>query len=68
MYKLKSAKVFEKPKVKSVDSEDDPLAIQLISLCPESRKLAIAGSSSQVILFNFKKSESNDDVTVSKFI
>lgn len=64
LYKLKTAKVFEKPKSKSLDSDEDPLAIQIISLCPESRKLCVAGASSHVILFNYKKAESCDEVTV----
>jgi syntaxin-binding protein 5 len=38
LYKLKTAKIFEKPKTRSLDgTSDDPLAIQAISLCPESR-------------------------------
>ncbi|KAG5890560.1 hypothetical protein JTB14_028310 [Gonioctena quinquepunctata] len=64
LYKLKTAKVFEKPKSRSLDSEDDPFAIEIISLCPESRKLCVAGASSHVILFTYKKTESNDEVTV----
>ncbi|PNF18352.1 hypothetical protein B7P43_G13896 [Cryptotermes secundus] len=59
LYKLKTAKVFEKPRSRSVDGVDeDPFAIQLISLCPESRKLCVAGASSHVILFKFRKLES----------
>ncbi|XP_054270672.1 syntaxin-binding protein 5-like isoform X2 [Macrosteles quadrilineatus] len=63
LYKLKTSKVFEKPRTKSVDgsAEEDPFAIQLISLCPESRKLCIAGASSYVILFKFRKLESVGD-------
>lgn len=64
LYKLKTAKVFEKPKARSIDSDEDPLAIQIISLCAESRKLCVAGASSHVILFNYKKVESCDEVTV----
>lgn len=64
LYKLKTSKVFEKPQSRSVDgSDDDPLAIQLISLCPESRKLCIAGASSHVVLFKFRKQESTSDTT-----
>lgn len=38
LYKLKTSKIFEKPKSRSMDvAEEDPLAIQLISLCAESR-------------------------------
>nr|CAD7441657.1 unnamed protein product [Timema bartmani] len=54
LYKLKTAKVFEKPPSLS----EDPFAIQLISLCPESRKLCVAGASCHVILFKFRKQES----------
>ncbi|RZC34001.1 syntaxin-binding protein 5 [Asbolus verrucosus] len=64
LYKLKTAKIFEKQKSRSLDNEDDPFAIEIISLCPESRKLCVAGASSHVILFTYKKSESNDEVTV----
>ncbi|KAJ1531793.1 hypothetical protein ONE63_000447 [Megalurothrips usitatus] len=64
LYKLKTSKVFEKPQSKSIDgSDDDPLAIQLISLCPESRKLCVAGASSHVILFKFRKQECTSDTT-----
>lgn len=66
LYKLKTAKVFEKPKARSLDNEDEPFAIQLISLCAESRKLCVAGASSHVVLFSFKKTETNEEVTVSK--
>ncbi|XP_071570429.1 syntaxin-binding protein 5 isoform X7 [Temnothorax nylanderi] len=62
LYKLKTAKLFEKTKTRSIDSEEDPLAIQLIFLCPESRKLAIAGSGKHVVLFKFKKVESMSEV------
>ncbi|XP_011349984.1 syntaxin-binding protein 5 isoform X10 [Ooceraea biroi] len=62
LYKLKTAKLFEKTKTHSIDSEEDPLAIQLIYLCPESRKLAIAGSGKHVVLFKFKKVESMSEV------
>ncbi|XP_014470598.1 PREDICTED: syntaxin-binding protein 5 isoform X4 [Dinoponera quadriceps] len=62
LYKLKTAKLFEKSRTRSIDSEEDPLAIQLIFLCPESRKLAIAGSGKHVVLFKFKKVESMSEV------
>lgn len=39
LYKLKTAKIFERPRTRSLDStDDDPLAIQVISLCAESRR------------------------------
>ncbi|XP_045467458.1 syntaxin-binding protein 5 isoform X9 [Harmonia axyridis] len=63
LYKLKTSKVFEKPKARSMDSEDEPFAIELISLCAESRKLCVAGASSHVILFTFKKTETNEEIT-----
>lgn len=64
LYKLKTAKVFEKPKSRSTESEEDPFAIQIISVCAESRKMCIAGASSHVILFKFKKPESCEEITV----
>lgn len=64
LYKLKTAKIFERPRTRSMDgNDDDPLAIQMISLCPESRRLCVAGASGHVILFKFRKSES-----VSEFL
>ncbi|KAL6445032.1 hypothetical protein ACFW04_002154 [Cataglyphis niger] len=62
LYKLKTAKLFEKTRTRSIDAEEDPLAIQLIFLCPESRKLAIAGSGKHIVLFKFKKVESMSEV------
>ncbi|XP_014214467.1 syntaxin-binding protein 5-like [Copidosoma floridanum] len=63
LYKLKTAKLFEKSRGRmSVDNDEDPLAIQLIFLCPESRKLAIANTGRNVILFKFKKVESTSEV------
>ncbi|CAB3362640.1 Hypothetical predicted protein [Cloeon dipterum] len=64
LYKMKTAKVFEKPRTKSTECsgmDDDPFAIQLISLCPESRKLCIAGASSHIILFKFRKQEATNE-------
>uniref|UniRef100_A0A8D8ZUQ5 Syntaxin-binding protein 5-like n=2 Tax=Cacopsylla melanoneura TaxID=428564 RepID=A0A8D8ZUQ5_9HEMI len=65
LYKLKTAKVFEKPRTRSVeDIDDDPFAVQLISLCPESRKLAVVGASSYVIIFKFRKLESPSETSI----
>ncbi|XP_049821640.1 syntaxin-binding protein 5 isoform X6 [Aethina tumida] len=64
LYKLKTAKVFEKPKSRSMDSDDDPLAIHIIALCPESRKLCVAGASCHVVLFTYQKKEANEEITV----
>ncbi|XP_070492758.1 syntaxin-binding protein 5 isoform X3 [Chironomus tepperi] len=66
LYKLKTAKIFDKPKTRSLDgsADEDPLAIQVISLCPESRRLCVAGYSGHVILFKFKKQECLSDILV----
>lgn len=65
LYKLKTSKVFEKPPNRSQDgSEEDPFAVHLLSLCPESRKLAIAGAAGYVVLFKFKKQESTSETVV----
>lgn len=51
-----------------MDSEnEDPFAVQLISLCPESRKLCVAGAASYVVLFKFKKTEAVTETTVIFF-
>nr|XP_012607640.1 syntaxin-binding protein 5 isoform X4 [Microcebus murinus] len=62
LYKLKTSKVFEKSKNKddrpNTDIVDeDPYAIQIISWCPESRMLCIAGVSAHVIIYRFSKQE-----------
>lgn len=63
LYKLKTAKIFDKPRTKSLDgSDEDPLAVQLINICSESRRLCIAGASGHVILFKFRKSESTAEI------
>ncbi|XP_070776022.1 syntaxin-binding protein 5 isoform X3 [Enoplosus armatus] len=62
LYKLKTAKVFErargkedKPSTEIV--EEDPFAIQTLSWCPESRMLCVAGVSAHVIIYRFSKQE-----------
>ncbi|KAJ8409718.1 hypothetical protein AAFF_G00217770 [Aldrovandia affinis] len=62
LYKLKTAKVFEKARNKedkpSTDIVDeDPFAIQILSWCPESRMLCVAGVSAHVIIYRFSKQE-----------
>ncbi|XP_055982366.1 syntaxin-binding protein 5 isoform X3 [Sorex fumeus] len=62
LYKLKTSKVFEKSRNKddrpNTDIVDeDPYAIQIISWCPESRMLCIAGVSAHVIIYKFSKQE-----------
>lgn len=79
LYKLKTAKVFEKSRNKddrpNTDIVDeDPYAIQIISWCPESRMLCIAGVSAHVIIYRFSKQEVTTEVipvisiTVFRFI
>lgn len=66
LYKLKTAKIFERPRTRSLDdADDDPLAIQLIAMCAESRRLAVAASGGHVILFKFRKTESTAEFLVS---
>nr|XP_046268726.1 syntaxin-binding protein 5 isoform X4 [Scatophagus argus] len=62
LYKLKTAKVFERARGKeekpSTDIvEEDPFAIQTLSWCPESRMLCVAGVSAHVIIYRFSKQE-----------
>uniref|UniRef100_A0A1A8MIM7 Syntaxin-binding protein 5-like n=1 Tax=Nothobranchius pienaari TaxID=704102 RepID=A0A1A8MIM7_9TELE len=67
LYKLKTAKVFErargkeeKPTADIVD--EDPFAIQTLSWCPESRMLCVAGVSAHVIVYRFSKQEITTEV------
>ncbi|XP_020842232.1 syntaxin-binding protein 5 isoform X4 [Phascolarctos cinereus] len=67
LYKLKTSKVFEKSRNKddrpNTDIVDeDPYAIQIISWCPESRMLCIAGVSAHVIIYRFSKQEVTTEV------
>ena len=56
LYKVRTAKLFEKCKKNGQDLlSEDPFAITQITL--DSRLLAVAGASCQVILFKFKKKE-----------
>lgn len=64
LYKLKTAKMFEKPKAKVLEGqEDEPFAIYMIYLDQESRLLAMAGAT-HVILFKFSKQDATLDVPV----
>lgn len=57
--------VFEKPKASGGGTDDDdPFAVELISMCPESRKLCMAGASGHVILFKFRKTEATSETAV----
>ncbi|CAL8284679.1 unnamed protein product [Lota lota] len=62
LYKLKTAKVFERPRGKEDKPsteivDEDPFAIQTLSWCPESRILCVAGVSAHVIVYRFSKQE-----------
>src|SRR6218665_342715 len=58
LYKLKTAKLFDPSKCRSVDDDDSPFAIQHIHLCIESRLLCIAGYT-HVVLFRFSTQETS---------
>ncbi|XP_019953705.2 syntaxin-binding protein 5 isoform X5 [Paralichthys olivaceus] len=67
LYKLKTAKVFERARGKEEKSstdivEEDPFAIQTLSWCPESRMLCVAGVSAHVIVYRFSKQEVTTEV------
>ncbi|XP_062324818.1 syntaxin-binding protein 5-like isoform X5 [Osmerus eperlanus] len=67
LYKLKTAKVFERARGKeekpSTDIVDeDPFAIQTLSWCPESRIFCVAGVSAHVIIYRFSKQEVTTEV------
>ena len=64
LYKLKTAKMFDKPKKSQDGQDDDPFAIQIIYLLQDSRMMCIAGAT-HCILFRFSKQESNIEIPVS---
>ncbi|KAJ8004540.1 hypothetical protein DPEC_G00137340 [Dallia pectoralis] len=63
LYKLKTSKVFEKPKAgegRGADLQDeDPYAVQMVSWCPHSRLFCVVGISAHVILYRFSKHDAN---------
>lgn len=67
LYKLKTAKVFDRNRSKedrgSTDvSDEDPFAIQIMAWCPESRMLCVAGVSGNVLICRFSKLEVTTEV------
>ncbi|XP_029434192.1 syntaxin-binding protein 5-like isoform X3 [Rhinatrema bivittatum] len=67
LYKLKTSKVFEKQKPGEGKQtaeivEEDPFAIQMISLCPESRIFCVAGVSAYVIIYRFSRHEVTTEI------
>uniref|UniRef100_A0AAR2K818 Syntaxin-binding protein 5-like n=1 Tax=Pygocentrus nattereri TaxID=42514 RepID=A0AAR2K818_PYGNA len=68
LYKLKTSKVFEKPKGGEVGRsaelvEEDPYAVQMVSWCPQSRVFCVVGISAHVILYRFSKHDANTSIT-----
>ncbi|XP_035995454.1 syntaxin-binding protein 5-like isoform X12 [Fundulus heteroclitus] len=63
LYKLKTSKVFEKPKLgegRGADlGEEDPFAVQMVSWCPHSRIFCVVGISAHIILYRFSKYDAN---------
>ncbi|XP_048834469.1 syntaxin-binding protein 5-like isoform X13 [Brienomyrus brachyistius] len=67
LYKLKTSKVFEKPKVGDGRVaelvEEDPFAVQMVSWCPQSRLLCVVGISAHVILYRFSRHDATTEIT-----
>ncbi|XP_061578927.1 syntaxin-binding protein 5-like, partial [Cololabis saira] len=66
LYKLKTSKVFEKPKPgegRAAESvEEDPFAVQMVSWCPQSRIFCVVGISAHIILYRFSKYDANTQI------
>ncbi|XP_031436699.1 syntaxin-binding protein 5-like [Clupea harengus] len=68
LYKLKTSKVFEKPRLAEASraaelAEDDPYAVQMVNWCPQSRLLCVVGIAANAILFRFSRHEANTSIT-----
>ncbi|KAJ0070029.1 hypothetical protein NL108_000284, partial [Boleophthalmus pectinirostris] len=61
LYKMKTSKVFEKPKG-GESAEDDPFAVQMVSWCPQSRIFCVVGISAHIILYRFSKYDANTQI------
>jgi len=68
LYKVKTSKFFERTNKKggapagaAEGMEDDPYAIVQLTMCPDTRLLAVAGASAQVIFFKFKRKETQTE-------
>merc|ERR1711874_38130 len=46
-----------------MDGDEDPFAIQHISLCPESRHGVVSGATAHIILFKYQKQETSSEVS-----
>ncbi|PWA31259.1 hypothetical protein CCH79_00002950 [Gambusia affinis] len=66
LYKLKTSKVFEKPKQGEGRAaelgEEDPFAVQMVSWCPHSRIFCVVGISAHIILYRFSKYDANTQI------
>ncbi|XP_028291624.1 syntaxin-binding protein 5-like isoform X10 [Gouania willdenowi] len=66
LYKLKTSKAFEKPKVGDGRAaelvEEDPFAVQMVSWCPQSRIFCVVGISAHIILYRFSKYDANTQI------
>ncbi|KAG7463686.1 hypothetical protein MATL_G00179240 [Megalops atlanticus] len=66
LYKLKTSKVFEKPKVGEGRGaelvEEDPYAVQMVSWCPQSRIFCVVGISAHLILYRFSKHDATTEI------
>nr|XP_020450326.1 syntaxin-binding protein 5-like isoform X5 [Monopterus albus] len=66
LYKLKTSKVFEKPKPGEGRGaemvEEDPFAVQMVSWCPQSRIFCVVGISAHVILYRFSRFDANTQI------
>ncbi|XP_023684681.1 syntaxin-binding protein 5-like isoform X16 [Paramormyrops kingsleyae] len=67
LYKLKTSKVFEKPKMGDGRVaelvEEDPFAVQMVSWCPQSRLFCVVGISAHVILYRFSRHDATTEIT-----
>ena len=71
LYKVRTSKFFERTKSRPPDDggtknnfeglDDDPYAITQIALCPDTKAMAVAGASAQVIFFKFKRKETQTE-------
>ncbi|XP_054644183.1 syntaxin-binding protein 5-like isoform X9 [Dunckerocampus dactyliophorus] len=66
LYKLKTSKVFEKPKPSEGRAaelvDEDPFAVQMVSWCPQSRIFCVVGISAHIILYRFSKYDANTQI------
>ena len=64
IYKLRTKKIFKKDE-DFVDTDEDVFQINHISLCPESRTLAVANGASTVAVYKLVTQETVSEIQVS---